>query len=81
MPPKPLEILRKDLDSLKKKLLAKRDHQLAQLADKKSISSLDKHWLDNDANLLRNSTSWILWTRNPITIEVLENWMTKGRQL
>ena len=53
MAPKPLEILRKGLDNLRKKVSAKRDHLLAQLADRKSISSLDEHWLDNDANMAK----------------------------
>ena len=53
MAPKPLEILRKGLDNLWKKISAKRDHLLAQLADKKSISSSDEHWLDNDANIAK----------------------------
>ena len=53
MAPKPLEILRKGLDNLRKKNSAKRDHLLAQLADKKSISSLDEHWLDNDVNITK----------------------------
>ena len=53
MAPKPLEILRKGLDSLQKEISAKRDHLLAQLADKKSISSSDEHWLDNDANIAK----------------------------
>jgi hypothetical protein len=52
MPPKPLDILKKGLESLRNNVKAKRDHLLAQLAEKKPITSLDEHWLDNDANLV-----------------------------
>ena len=31
---------------------AKRDHLLAQVANQKSITSSEEHWLDNDANLI-----------------------------
>jgi hypothetical protein len=41
------------LESLQKSITPKRDHLLAQLADKKSISSSDEYWLDNDANLVK----------------------------
>ncbi len=44
MLPKPLDILRKGLKSLQDKVAVKKDHLLAQLADKKSITSLDEHW-------------------------------------
>jgi hypothetical protein len=52
MAPKPLDILRTGLKRLQSKVAVKRDHLLAQLADKKSITSSDEHWLDNDANLV-----------------------------
>jgi hypothetical protein len=49
---KPLEVLKKGLKSLRNKVKAKRDRLLAQLADRKSISSSEEHWLDNDGNLV-----------------------------
>ena len=49
---KPLEVLKRGLEHLRNKVKAKRDHLLAQLADRKSISSLEEHWLDNDRNLV-----------------------------
>lgn len=52
MAPKSLDILRKGLKSLQNSITVKRDHLLTQLAEKKSITSLDKHWLNNDANLV-----------------------------
>jgi hypothetical protein len=52
MPLKPLDILRKGLKSLENEVKAKRDHLLARLADQKSITSSEEHWLDNDANLI-----------------------------
>ena len=50
--PKPLEALKKGLECLRSKIKTKRDHLLRQLADRKSISPSEKHWLDNDANLV-----------------------------
>lgn len=49
---KPLDILRKGLDSLRKKVKARKDYLVAQLADKKSITLSEELWLDNDANLI-----------------------------
>jgi len=54
MPPKPLDILRKGLKSLQDKVAVKKDHLLAQLADKKSITSLDKHWPSTTLRIFRD---------------------------
>lgn len=52
MVPKPLYVLRKGLEHLRNNVKTRRDHLLAQLADKQPITSEDEHWLDNDANLI-----------------------------
>ena len=45
--------LKKRLESpWSRKVNAKRDRLLAQLADRKSISSSEEHWLDNDPDLV-----------------------------
>jgi hypothetical protein len=58
LPRKPLDILKKGLESLRNDVKTKRDRLLAQLAEKKPITSSDEHWLDNDANLV--DEEWIL---------------------
>jgi hypothetical protein len=81
MTPKPLDILRKDLKSLRSKLhkiAAKKDYMLAQLADKKSITSSG---LDNDANLVMMKNVFSkLWKRHLITRGVFKDWMTEGHR-
>ena len=72
MAPKPLDILRKGLKSLQTKIAAKKDHLLAQLDDKRSVTSSDEHWLDNDANLER------VLEALENTAGVFKDWMTKG---
>ena len=52
MPLKPLEVLKKGLKILQDQVKAKKEKLQAQLHVKKSISSLDEHWLDNKANLV-----------------------------
>lgn len=52
MAPKPLDVLRKGLKRLRSDVKAKKDCLLAQLADRRPITSQDEHWLDNDANLV-----------------------------
>jgi hypothetical protein len=50
MPLKPLEVLKKGLKILQDQVRAKKEKLQAQLHAKKSISSLDENWLDNEAN-------------------------------
>jgi hypothetical protein len=52
MPLQPLEVLKKGLKTLQAQVKAKKEKLQAQLHEKKSISSLDKKWLDNEANLV-----------------------------
>ena len=52
MPLKPLEVLRKGLKILEKQVNSRRMDLQTHLAERKSISSQDKEWLDNDANLV-----------------------------
>ena len=52
MAPNPLDVLRMGLKSIQRKVAVKKDHLLAQLADKQTITSSDEYWLDNDANLV-----------------------------
>ncbi|KAF8230396.1 hypothetical protein L208DRAFT_1400622 [Tricholoma matsutake] len=52
MPLKPLEVLKKGLKILQDQVKAKKEKLQAQLHAKKSISSLDENWLDNEANLV-----------------------------
>jgi hypothetical protein len=49
---KPLEILKKGLKALQKKVQSKKDQLQACLAEKQSISSQDGDWLDHEANLV-----------------------------
>ena len=52
MPLKPLEVLKRGLKILQDQVKAKKEKLQAQLHVKKSISSLDENWLDNEANLV-----------------------------
>ena len=52
MAAKPVEILRKGLGALENKIQERKQKIEALLAKKKSISSADEHWLDNEANLI-----------------------------
>ena len=47
---KPLEILKKGLETLQKQVKSKKDQLQACLAEKKLISSQDEDWLDHEAN-------------------------------
>ena len=49
---KPLDVLKKGLKLLQHRVKAKREEIQARLADKKSISSQEEKWLDNEANLV-----------------------------
>ena len=49
---KHLEVLKKGLKILQDQVRAKKEKLQAQLHVKKSISSLDENWLDNEANLV-----------------------------
>jgi hypothetical protein len=49
---KPLEVLHKGLKILNNRVKAKKEALQARLAERKSISSQDEHWLDHDANLV-----------------------------
>ncbi|KAF8224524.1 hypothetical protein L208DRAFT_1310769 [Tricholoma matsutake] len=49
---KPLEVLKKRLKILQAQVKAKKEKLQAQLVKRKSISSHDKKWLDNEANLV-----------------------------
>jgi hypothetical protein len=49
---KPLDVLKKGLKLLQRRVKAKREEIQARLADKKSISSQEEKWLDNEANLV-----------------------------
>jgi len=52
MPLKPLEVLRKGLKLLENQVNSRRTDLQTRLAEKKSISSQDEKWLDDDANLV-----------------------------
>ena len=52
MASKPLEILRKGLAKFKGISKTCKDELSAKLARKETISSLDEHWLDNEANII-----------------------------
>lgn len=52
MAPKPLDVLRKGLERLQSDVKARKDSLLAQLANRRPITSQEEHWLDNDANLI-----------------------------
>ena len=52
MPLGPLEVQKKGLKTLQAQVKAKKEKLQAQLHEKKSISSLDEKWLDNEANLV-----------------------------
>jgi hypothetical protein len=60
MPLRPLEVLKKGLKILQDRVKAKKEKLQAQLHVKKSISSLDENWLDNEANLV--DEQWVLDT-------------------
>lgn len=49
---KALEVLKKGLKILQAQVKAKKEKLQAQLHERKSISSHDKKWLDNEANLV-----------------------------
>ncbi|KAG6858779.1 hypothetical protein C0995_013989, partial [Termitomyces sp. Mi166 len=52
MPPKPLETLKAGLASLKQHIKVQKDALLQRINAKETVSEVDKHWLDNDANLV-----------------------------
>jgi hypothetical protein len=52
MSSKPLDILKKGLKILQRKVQVRKDNLQKQLHEKKSISSQDEKWLDGDANLV-----------------------------
>ena len=52
MPLKPLEVLKKGLNVLQNCIKAKKEKLQSQLAEKKSISSQEERWLDQEANLV-----------------------------
>ena len=49
---KPLEVLKKGLNILQRQVKAWKEKLQASLAERKSISSQDEQWLDNEANLV-----------------------------
>ena len=51
MPLKPLDVLKKGLNVLWNQVKAKKERLQSQLAEKKSISSQEERWLDQEANL------------------------------
>jgi hypothetical protein len=51
MAQKPLDVLKKGLNLLHRRVKARREEIQARLAEKKSISSQDEIWLDGEANL------------------------------
>jgi len=55
---KPIEVLRKGLMVLENRVKTRKDVLKAQLAERKSISSEDKQWLDHNANLV--DEYWVL---------------------
>ena len=52
MPLRPLEVLKKGLNTPQAQVKDKKEKLQAQLHEKKSTSSLDEKWLDNEANLV-----------------------------
>ena len=52
MAPKPLEILKKGLLKFTETIKAQKKELDAKLARAETISSLDEHWLDNEANIV-----------------------------
>lgn len=50
MSPKPLDILKKGLTKFKTVIKAHKDELNAKLARMETISAIDDHWLDNEAN-------------------------------
>jgi len=60
---KALDILKKGLNTLKSKVRPRKEKLQALLAEKKSISSEDERWLDQDARLVNEQ----------LVIEALEN--------
>ena len=52
MPLRPLEVLKKGLETPQAQVKDKKEKLQAQLREKKSISSLDEKWLDNEPNLV-----------------------------
>ena len=49
---KPLDVLRKGLRILQTQVKVRKKEIQAQLAEKRSISSQEEKWLDNEANLM-----------------------------
>ncbi len=47
---KPLDILKKGFSKFTTTIKARKDELNTKLAQKETISSLDEHWLDNEAN-------------------------------
>ena len=56
----PLDILKKGLSKFKKTIKTWGDELNSKLAQEEIISSLDEHWLDNEANTV--DEQWILDT-------------------
>ena len=52
MAPKPLDILKKGLAKFKTVIKACKDELNAKLAQMETISAIDDHWLDNEANMV-----------------------------
>jgi predicted transcriptional regulator len=52
MTPQPVEVLKKGLNILQTQAKARKARLESQLAAKKTISSEDERWLDNDANFV-----------------------------
>jgi CII-binding regulator of phage lambda lysogenization HflD len=52
MPLKPLEVLRKGLNTLQKQYKAKKEQLQARLAKRLQISAEDEEWLDHEANFV-----------------------------
>jgi len=50
MAPSPLNILKKGLEKLENTVKDRKQKLKAHLAEKRSISSVDEQWLDNEAN-------------------------------
>ena len=48
----PLDILRKDLNTLKQHVQSCKTKFKAQLKWKKKLTEVDKHWLDNEGNIV-----------------------------
>ncbi|KAG6871476.1 hypothetical protein C0995_004295 [Termitomyces sp. Mi166 len=52
MPPKPLKTLKAGLASLKQQIKVRKDTLLQCINAKETVSEVDEHWLDNNANLV-----------------------------